>query len=270
MVLPRQSFGRIGPPMAHQAPTALAQSLRGAIVTAIVTTFSLAALGGIIVLLGDIESEIAYQVLATTALTGVFSVATFCGATLIGRRGRQFGVITIGLAVLALALALWFVWSEPYDVDLPWKLLVTACLLSVCTSIASLILLLVSNRSWTVRIALTITLGLITLGCALSLISIWFESAWDYEWLTRLSGIVWILAALGVVVVPVSSLLLKPESAAVEPQTDLGEADSDLSAKAVSELSQQSVRRIEEAARLADLTPDAFVDRCLTTLPDSH
>ncbi|MDN6380219.1 MAG: hypothetical protein L0K10_14955, partial [Brevibacterium aurantiacum] len=146
--------------MAHQAPSALAQSLRRASALAIVPTFSLAALGGIIVLLGDIESEIAYQVLATTALTGVFSVATFCGATLIGRRGKQFGVITIGLAVLALALALWFVWAEPYDVDLPWKLLVTACLLSACTSVASLILLLVSNRSWTVRIALSITLCL--------------------------------------------------------------------------------------------------------------
>ncbi|MDN6605069.1 hypothetical protein [Brevibacterium sp.] len=263
--------------MAQQARTALTQSFRRAIVMAIVVTFSLAALGGIIVLLGDIESEIAYQVLATTALTGVFSVATFCGATLIGTRGKQFGVITIGLAVLALALALWFVWAELYDVDFPWKLLVTACLLSACTSVASLILLLVSNRAWTVRIALTITLCLLALGCALSLISIWFESAWDYEWLTRLSGIVWILAALGVVVVPVSSLLLKTDSKAAQPQTDLGETDSGLSAKAVSglsaktvsELSPQSVRRIEEAARQADLTPDEFVDRCLTTLPDS-
>lgn len=256
--------------MAQEAPTALTRRFRRTIVMAIVVTFSLAALGGIIVLLGDIQSEIAYQVLATTALTGVFSVATFCGATLIGRRGQPFGIITIGLAVLALALALWFVWAEPYDVDLPWKLLVTACLLSACTSVASLILLLVSNRSWTVRIALTITLCLIALGCALSLISIWWEPAWEYEWLTRLSGIVWILAALGVVVVPVSSLLLRPESAAVEPQLDPGAAESRLSGETVSELSAHSIRRIEEAARLADLTPDEFVDHYLKTLPDSH
>src|SRR5699024_2784152 len=156
---------------------------------------------------------------STTALTGAFSVAAFCGATLLGRRDQWFGAVTIGLAVITLALSLWFLCGEPhrdafgaafpYAVDpVIYSLVVVVALASVC----SLILLLASARSWTVRIALALTLGLLALGTALVLITIWVETAWEYDWLTRVNGIVWILAALGVVVVPLSSLLLKTGS----------------------------------------------------------
>src|SRR5699024_6617102 len=136
---------------------------------------------------------------STTALTGAFSVAAFCGATLLGRREQWFGAVTIGLAVITLALSLWFLWGDPYRDSFGasftdaldqvlYSLIVVTAVASVCS------------------------LGRLTLGTALVLISSWVEPAWEYDWLARANGIVWILAALGVVVVPLSSLLLKKEA----------------------------------------------------------
>ncbi|SDS03229.1 hypothetical protein SAMN04489752_0836 [Brevibacterium siliguriense] len=263
-----------------KAPRRSVRILRRTIAIIIVVAFSLAAAGGIIVLLGDIESEATYKVIGTTALTGAVSVAAFCGATLIGRRTQWFGIVTIGLAVVTLGLALWFLWGDPfggpdnYEVwDLLFKALSSFALLSAVTSVSSLILLLVP-RSWVVRIGLPITLGLLTLGTSLVLITIWVESAWELEWLTRLNGIVWILAALGVVVVPLTSLLLragsKPASADRTGETSARStqpSSSQPSSQPAPILSPSTLDRINAAARAEGITADELIDRLLTAEP---
>lgn len=262
------------------APRQSVRILRRTIAIVIVVAFSLAAAGGIIVLLGDIESEATYKVIGTTALTGAVSVAAFCGATLIGRRTQWFGIVTIGMAAVTMGLSLWFLWGDPYadpDNYAVWDFLFTAlssfALLTAVASISALILLLVP-RSWVVRIGLPITLGLLGLGTSLVLVTIWVESAWELEWLTRLNGIVWILAALGVVVVPLTSLLLragsKPARADRAGETSARStqpSSSEPSPQPAPALSPSTLDRINAAARAEGITADELIDRLLTAEP---
>lgn len=253
-----------------------------------IISFGVAAVGGIVVLLGDIWSETAGQVLGTTALTGIISVAVFCGATLISRPGQWFGIVTIVVAVCTLALLLATIWAESLFEVIDWNWIATTCLLTACAAVSSLILLLVRHESWTVRIALALTLGLMALSAVLTLVLIWMEDAFEVDWLYRLAGIVWILTALGVVVVPVSSMLLKrsPARTVSAPQTSSpsvsgaetvsgaepvpgaeaasGAGPATSPAQAVeSALSSTSLKRIDSAARAAGVTPDELIDRLL-------
>ncbi|WP_432789941.1 hypothetical protein QYM46_17175 [Brevibacterium sp. K11IcPPYGO002] len=239
--------------------------------------FGIAAAGGISVLLGDVESEATFQVIGTTAVTGICSVAAFCGATLIGRRVQWFGSVTILLAFVTLLLSVVFLWGDPYSWgghapgstgmtlgDIFYQVLSSFALVTGVASIFSLILLLTS-RTWLVRIGLPITLGLLALGTCLVLVTIWVESAWGLEWLTRVNGIVWILAALGVVIVPLTSLLLK---AGAKPAgaDDPGETPAG-SAQPPQDLSPTTLDRIDAAARAEGITADELIDRLLTAEP---
>lgn len=257
----------------RRQPGPAVRVLRRVIAIIIVVAFSSAAAGGIIVLLVDIGSETTFQVVSTTALTGAFSVAAFCGATLLGRRGQWFGAVTIGLAAITLALSLWFLWGDPYAdpfstsfTDVLDQVLYSLIVVTAVASVCSLILLLASTRSWTVRIALALTLGLLALGTALTLITIWVETAWEYDWLTRVNGIVWILAALGVVVVPLSSLLLKtgskPTAATQEGTAPHASATQSIASPGPS---AASLHRLEAAARAEGITADELLDRLLET-----
>lgn len=271
------------------APRQSVRILRRTIAIVIVVAFSLAAAGGIIVLLGDIESEATYKVIGTTALTGAVSVAAFCGATLIGRRTQWFGIVTIGLAVVTLGLALWFLWGDPfggpdnYDLwDFLFKALTSSALLTSVASISSLILLL-TVRTQVVRIGLPITLGLLVVGTCLVLVTTWVESAWELQWLTRVNGIVWILAALGVVIVPLTSLLLKPgkvparaEARGVSTASPNAEAVPAEPVSAVPEtasghprtpLSESTLDRLESAARAQGISADELLNRLLGPEP---
>lgn len=245
--------------------------LRRTIATIIVVTFSLAAAGGIVVLLGDVESDATYKVIATTALTGAISVAAFCGATLVGRRAQWFGIATIGMSAVTMALSLWFLWGDPYAdsehyerAEALFQLLSSFALVTAVASISSLILLLVP-RSRVVRIGLPITLGLLALGTSLVLITIWVESAWEFEWLTRLNGIVWILAALGVVIVPLTSLLLRAGSKPVD--ADEPGVTSTGSTQPSPRLSPAMLERVNAAARAEGITADELIDRLLSAEP---
>ncbi|WP_166974501.1 hypothetical protein [Brevibacterium atlanticum] len=304
-----------GPSAPLPEPTVQEQSrfvrdLRRTIAIVIVVAFSVAAIGGIIVMLGDIDSEATFQVIGTTSATGACSVAAFCGAALIGRRAQWFGSVTILLALVTLVVSLLFIWGDPYGwddpigstgmtiVDVLYQTLLSIVLVTAVASVASLILLLVP-RSWVVRIGLPITLCFLALGTCLVLVTIWMEGAWQHDWLTRLNGIVWILAALGVVVVPLTSLLLKagskPEAAsaaaaasadtaAAPAETDEAPAadskgpvadtspDSEEPATSASPastrpvgptLSPSTVDRLEAAARAEGITADELVDRLL-------
>lgn len=252
------------------APRRSVRILRRTIVIVIVVTFSLAAAGGIIVLLGDVESEATFKVIGTTALTGAVSVAAFCGATLIGRRVQWFGIVTIGLAVVTLALALWFLWGDPFggpdnhDLwDFLFKALSSFALLTAAASVSSLILLL-TVRTQVVRIGLPITLGLLGVGTCLTLVTTWVEEAWEYDWLTRINGIVWILAAIGVVVVPLTSLLLK---AGTKPAEASSGSTQHGSTQPSPTLSPAMLERVDAAARAEGITADELINRLLTAEP---
>lgn len=199
------------------------------------------------------------------------------------------------MAAVTMALSLWFLWGDPYadpdnyDVwDFLFKALSSFALVTAVASVSSLILLLVS-RSWVVRIGLPITLGLLSLGTSLVLVTIWVDSAWELEWLTRLNGIVWILAALGVVIVPLTSLLLRAGTKPTEttPATTVTKTDAHAgmsvgstqhgsaqphttqhgSTQPSSTLSPAMLERVDAAARAEGITADELIDRLLTAEP---
>lgn len=229
----------------ESSPHASVSLLRRVIVWIIVVSFGLAALGGIIVLLGGSLGETAGKVLSTTAIVGGFSVAVLCCASLLGRRLRAFGLAGVIVSVLTLAWSLVLVWGWDY-VDFgsaTWQTLWTGLALTAAFSLASLLLLLADRQRAAVRIGLWITLALFAVVLGLTVYVIWARD-FDYDVVYRVLGIVGILAALGAVVVPVMSLLLRDPGAA---------------AGAVDTADRGIAARVEAAAAARGMTVEQFL-----------
>jgi hypothetical protein len=221
--------------------------LRRVIVWVIVASFGLAALGGIIVLLGGSLGETAGKVLLTTATVGGFSVAVLCCAALLGRRLRVFGLTGVIVSLLTLAWSLLLIWGSSFiDFGDPtYKILWTGLALTAAFSLASLLLLLADRQRVAVRVGLWVTLGLFAVVLALTVYVIWAREI-DSEVLPRVLGIAGILAALGAVVVPVLSLLLR------DPGAPGAEASADASAHAIA-------TRVRSAAAARGMTVEEFL-----------
>lgn len=199
--------------------------VRRVIVAVIIVAFGLAALGGIIVLLGgDLGSE-AGRVLGTTAVIGAYSVAVLCCAALAGRRVRVFGTIGAIVSVLSAGHVIRMIWSSSSTIsDVEWRILWSGIALTAAFALASLLLLLADRRRTAVRVGLWTTLGLFAVVLVLVLVVIWFAEAIDSEVYPRALGIAGILAALGAVVVPVLSLLMPEGSRAPHGEASLSPA----------------------------------------------
>ncbi|GAB2840369.1 hypothetical protein ACFQ0P_00525 [Microbacterium insulae] len=239
--------------MTEAAPTTMprASVLRRVIVGVIIVSFGLAALGGIVVLLGASLGDPAWKVLATTAIVGAFSVAVLCCAALLGRRLQTVGIIGAVVSVLAAALSIVAVWWQPdFRAELYWDLLWTFIAASVALSFASLLLLLADRRQRAVRVGLVVTLALFALLFALVVYPIWVNLSGG-EAYSRAVGITAILAALGAIVVPVLSLLLR------DRQVVADQATGPLSASTIAQLETEAARR--------GVTPDELVADLLRT-----
>ncbi|MDN3495533.1 hypothetical protein QL996_06310 [Planococcus sp. APC 4015] len=226
------------------APRSVLSTLRRVIVAVIVVSFALAAIGGIVVLLSGSLDETAGRVLGTTAVIGAFSVAVLCCAALAGRRLQTFGMLGAAVSVLAAILSIWAIWSGGYLGDGFYQSLSTAIAATAAFSLASLLLLLADRRQTAVRVGLTITLALFAVVLAMVVYLIWWSDTVDDEVFPRALGIAGILAALGAVVVPVISLLLRDRPA-------------------VAGLPPASVARLEAEAARRGVTLERLVDELL-------
>jgi hypothetical protein len=217
-----------------------ASVLRRVIVGIIIVSFGLAALGGIVVLLGAQLGDPAWKVLATTALVGAFSVAVLCCASLLGRRLQAVGLVGAAVAVVTAVLSIVALWAQPsWEAEVFWDVLWTMVAASVGLSFACLLLLLADRRQAVVRIGLIVTLALFALVFVLVVYPVWTDAAGG-EAYSRTLGIVSILAALGAL-----SLLLRDRGAEDRPRPG--------------GLSPSTIARIEaEAARLG-VTADELV-----------
>jgi MFS family permease len=192
---------------------------RRIIVWVVVASFAIAAILGIAALLAPEFDETAWRVLSTTSVVGAFSVLVLCCASLLGRALRVFGLVGVAVSLITLVYAIWMIWWMPEWNDgwYEWyRILGTGVAVSIAFAVASLLLLLADRRRAAVRIGLWITLGLFALVLAMVIFVIWARD-YDYEVVQRILGILSILAALGAIVVPVMSLLLKDDGAAVDP-----------------------------------------------------
>ncbi|MCW3493972.1 hypothetical protein [Microbacterium sp. SSM24] len=222
-----------------------ASVLRRVIVGVIIVSFGLAALGGIVVLLGAELGDPAWKVLGTTALVGAFSVAVLCCASLLGKRLQVIGLVGAVVALIAAVLSIIALWSQPsWEAELFWDVLWTTVAASVGLSFACLLLLLADRRQRVVRIGLIVTLALFALVFVLVVYPVWTDDAGG-EAYSRTLGIASILAALGAIVVPVLSLLLRgrPDDAAPRPDA----------------LSPSTIARLEAEAARRGVTPDELV-----------
>ncbi|MGO3885336.1 MAG: hypothetical protein ACTJHU_03470 [Mycetocola sp.] len=227
-----------------------------------IASFSVAAVAGIIVLFGDVESEPALRVLSSTAVIGLLSVAVLCGVVLMGRAGQSFGIVTVGVAVLSLGWFLLLIWGD-IDWSAPvFEVSMTASILTASLSVASLLITRAEHRLRYIRFGLGVTLALMGIGVVLLLVLIWNGWTDDLTVVVRAAGIVWILAALGAVVVPVLSLVV-PSTRSAMQRAGADEAATD----AEQRLSSEAVRHIEAAARQAGLSPDELIFR---VLPAEH
>ncbi|MEZ5111409.1 MAG: hypothetical protein R2732_07930 [Microbacteriaceae bacterium] len=198
------------PPANTASRRTLARRLRVAMVWVIVASFGLAAISGIAVLLGGGLGETGGRVLATTALVGAFSVAVLCCLALVGRRQQWFGFVGAGVAALTLIDALVWVWSaNPRWDDAFYRWLGTGISATIACSFACLLLLLAHRRRSEVRAGLALTLALFAIVLGMIWYLIWFDGGSVDDDFFRALGIVGILAALGAIVVPVLSLLLR-------------------------------------------------------------
>ena len=226
--------------------------LRRVVVIVIIVAFALAAIGGIVVLLGGELGETALRVIGTTAVVGGFSVAVLCCAALLGRRLEAIGIVGVAVSVIAAAFVIWTIWYNG-EFGTLWEVLGkvtgTAVALSAALALASLLLLLADRRRAAVRAGLVITLALFAVVAVLIIYLIWASDTVDGQIYPRVLGITAILAALGAVVVPVMSLLM-PD---VRPGV----------------LSHVAVTRLEGEAIRRGMTPDDLVDALLAASPIS-
>jgi len=187
---------------------------RGAIY-GIVISFSLAAVVGIIALLGGDFGETQGKIILTTLLMGATSITALCHLAIADRAMRLVGFV--GLAASAVALVsgvvlIWRDWNDPAFED--WlRVFATAGIVAVSFAHANLLLLLAGRRRRLIRVGLMVTLVMIAAVAIMIILPIVSEGQIpgfaNEDWYWRLFGVFGILDVLGTVVVPVMAIFVK-------------------------------------------------------------
>lgn len=190
-----------------------------------IAAFSLSAAAGILVLLGGRFDDTGGNVLATTVVVGLYSLAMLGCAAVFTRPGRWVGVVGVGVALLSLLWTVMMIWSAiSWDWD-PTRVLASGVTLTVAASFASLQLALTPRREAAIRWLLGIALALLALASALTLLTIW-NDWWNSEEFSRFYGIVLILTVLAGVVVPLLAVLRRRTDTTTATTATTGTADA--------------------------------------------
>ncbi|MGD9960309.1 hypothetical protein [Nocardioides sp.] len=175
-------------------------SLRRIIVAVTIGSFSIAALMGVIALLGGGPfGELEGRVLLTTLIVGTTSVAVLCYLGTGETPYQAVGVLGGVVVLVPLSTALWMVWADFDDASEPlWKTFGVGLVLAATLAQASLLLALagkVPSLRW---------LLLATLACASALAAIVsvliVGEGGDDDTIFRVIGILAILDVLGTVI----------------------------------------------------------------------
>jgi len=228
---------------------------RRVIVITIIVSFSIAALAGIVVLLGG-SGDILGRVVGTTAAVGAASIVALCGSTLFGKRGFPLGVATLVLALIALGFTLAVVWSWvswSWAGDTFWDLWTTASVLAGAGAILSLLFPLMLRVRPVVYIVARVTGAFVMLAAVGLLMPVWVgDDFGEAYW--RTVAVVGIIAVLGVVVSPVLGML---------------QPDVDQRAISTTRVSAELIGRIEESAAARGITVEQLLAPVLAPRPHS-
>jgi hypothetical protein len=216
-----------------------------------IVSFSIAALLGIIALLGGGEfGDTEVRILLTTLLVGVVSIAMLCYLSTAGTAYQLVGVLG-GISVLApLTTSLIMIWTNdwPGSDELLLKVFGVGTVVAATLAQACLLLTLARRGTGLVRVLLLATLVLaVVLAGMISALILGYEPT-EEETFARVLGVVAILDVLGTVVV---SAMAKFGSA-----TSRGSAEVSLPADLVERVDAEAARtgRTREAVVTAALT----------------
>lgn len=241
--------------------------VRSAIVKLTIASFSIAALLGVIALIGGGEfGDTQVRVLLTTLLVGVVSIAVLCYLSTGGTPFQAVGAFG-GLVVLVpLVTAMLMIWGDTDNVsDGVLKTFGVGSIVAGTVAQVCLLLALAARKGRTIKILLGLTLVVATLLAVILSVLVLGAEAGDA--LARIIGIIAIFDVLGTIVVAALSKF--------GPERDSGDAGHDgdtidigqrvsLPAELVAELD----RRAAATGRRRDDVAAEAIARAFTTHPE--
>jgi hypothetical protein len=223
------------------------KDLRRVIVTLVIGSFSVAALLGIIALIGGGElGETEGKVLLTTVIVGVESIAVLCYLAVSGRPTAVVGLVGAVVSLLPFGIALALTWGG-YDGDAPvWD--VFGVSVTMAATLAHACLLLALDRGH-LRLLLAGTLVAMAVVAAMICNAILNGAGLD-DLYWRTFGVVAILDVLGTVVFAALGIFRHRAKADAEP---------DLMTPALES-------RVIDAARTRGVSPAELISDALDNL----
>ncbi len=175
------------------------KDLRKLVIYLVIGSFSIAALMGIVALLGGDFGDTQAKVLLTTVIVGVESIAVLCYLAVAGRPSAIVGILGGLVSLVPFGLALWLTWSEGDGLDNSnlWEIFGVTVTIAASLAQACLLLALADRKKlgWMLigtLVTIAIVAGMITLAILDG------ADLGDDFW--RIFGIVAILDVLGTVV----------------------------------------------------------------------
>lgn len=220
------------------------KNLRSLVTKLVIASFSIAAVLGIIALIGGGEfGDTEAKILLTTVIVGVESVAVLCYLSVAERPVWLVGVLGGAVSLVPFGMALWLTWADLSDADDLWQGFGAG--VTVAASLAQVCLLLALVGRHKIGPALIATLVSIAVVAAMIVVAIVDGSDLDDTY-WRIFGVVAILDVLGTVVL--SAL------AAFRPRRPSGEPDL---------LTTAVESRVIDAAAKRGMSPSELISQAL-------
>ncbi len=172
------------------------KDLRRVVVVVVIGSLSIAALLGIVALLGSGElGETEGRILLTTVIVGVESIAMLCYLSVAGRQTAVVGLVGGLASLVPFALALWLTWGGN-DPEAVWRTFAIGATIAGTLAQASLLLALDRGHRTVLLVATLVTMTVV----AAMIVDVVLngDQLGDLFW--RLFGVVAILDVLGTVV----------------------------------------------------------------------
>lgn len=196
------------------------KGIRRAAIIVVIASLVIAAILGIIALIGGTFGDIQSKILLTTLTIGLFGITILCHLAIVGRAARIVGYVGLVTSIAALVPPLVLIWT-------PWQVLGGSSdgwarafgiltVLAVSLAQANLLLLLVGRPQRAVKVILWATLVMMTIVAIMIILPISTNgdipgrNGDDYwRWFAAIA----ILDVLGTITLPVIGLVLRPRDA---------------------------------------------------------
>ncbi|HWL61026.1 MAG TPA: hypothetical protein VNQ48_09110, partial [Microbacteriaceae bacterium] len=202
------------------------KGIRRAAIIVVIASLVIAALLGIISLIGGTFGDLQGKILLTTLTIGLFGITILCHLAIVSRAARVVGYVGLVASLAAIVPPLTLIWT-PWELlgssDGWWRAFGVLTVLAVSLAQTNLLLLLVARPQRAVRVILVATLAMMTIVAIMIILPILTDGdipgrAGDDYW--RWFAAIAILDVLGTITLPVIGLVLKPRGAVATAPTN--------------------------------------------------